>query len=134
MFDKATGVAVMEGNRVLLGLRTDGQGWSLAGGKMEDHETIEACAKRELFEEFGIKADALEYIGQVTATAYVKGKKQRVKPHIFICRSFNGDVILNPREMESAQWFPIEDLETMQNIFPPSAAAIQLIKEHFITP
>ncbi|WZL74114.1 NUDIX domain-containing protein [Clostridiaceae bacterium 35-E11] len=130
MFDKATGVAVIQGHRLLFGLRTDGQGWSLAGGKLEDGESKEECAKRELFEEFGITAHSLTYIGQVSATAYIKGKNQKVKPHIFACASFSGDVDINPKEMKSFRWFSMEDIETMENVFPPSAAAIPLIKKY----
>ncbi len=61
----STGIAVIQDNKLLLGYRTDGQGWSLAGGKQEGSESLEECALRELYEEFGLKSDSLEYLGQV---------------------------------------------------------------------
>lgn len=39
IYDKGTGVALInKKNEVLLGLRSDGQGWGLAGGKIENNE------------------------------------------------------------------------------------------------
>ncbi len=40
----STGIAVIQDNKLLLGYRTDGQGWSLAGGKQEGSESLEECA------------------------------------------------------------------------------------------
>jgi 8-oxo-dGTP pyrophosphatase MutT (NUDIX family) len=46
---------------VLLGRRTDaGKLWALPGGKIERGETEEAAAVRELYEETGIIAEALD--------------------------------------------------------------------------
>ena len=39
IYDKGTGVALVnKKNEVLLGLRSDNQGWGLAGGKIENNE------------------------------------------------------------------------------------------------
>jgi len=53
------GVLVIDGGRLLLGLRRGSHGsgtWALPGGWLEDGETFEACALRELEEETGIGA------------------------------------------------------------------------------
>ena len=36
--------------------------WSLPGGSKEEHESFEECAKRELYEETALVANALEHI------------------------------------------------------------------------
>lgn len=54
---KAAGILFANGDRVLLLHRTDGQGWAFPGGGIEDGENAEAAARRELFEETGIKHD-----------------------------------------------------------------------------
>lgn len=45
------GVLFISGNLVLLMHRKDGQGWAFPGGTVEDNETPEAAARREVFEE-----------------------------------------------------------------------------------
>jgi 8-oxo-dGTP pyrophosphatase MutT (NUDIX family) len=42
--------------RVLFCRRTDGEGWAFPGGVKKDHETIEQCAIREVWEETGYRS------------------------------------------------------------------------------
>lgn len=44
------------GGRLLLGHRRDGSGWTLAGGHVEDDECPDCAARRELWEEAGLRA------------------------------------------------------------------------------
>ena len=40
--------------------------WNAVGGHVEEGETVEACAKREIFEESGIRVDKVELISTFT--------------------------------------------------------------------
>ena len=50
-------VAVLNGNKILMGKRKDNQKWTTPGGHMDPGETPVQGAVRELFEESGIKAN-----------------------------------------------------------------------------
>lgn len=55
-------IAVLNDGKILLGKRRDTGKFTLPGGGMEKNETPEECAKRELWEESGIKAERLTHI------------------------------------------------------------------------
>ena len=58
-------IAIFRANRVLLVQRAKGpfEGlWSLPGGSQEAGETMEIAARRELFEETGLKAGDLTFV------------------------------------------------------------------------
>jgi 8-oxo-dGTP pyrophosphatase MutT (NUDIX family) len=50
--------------KLLFGLRTDAQKWTLPGGHANDGEAPEACAERELYEEAGLKPKMLLPVGE----------------------------------------------------------------------
>ncbi len=59
------GVVVTRGNRLLLGRRKGAHGagaWALPGGHLEFGESIEACARREVFEETGLRIDGIRHV------------------------------------------------------------------------
>ena len=123
----STGIAVIKNKKVLLGNRKDGQGWSLAGGKQEKNETLEECAYRELEEEFGLRANHLEYVGKVFSEALVKGIVRKVAPSIYICHEFEGEIKLQESEMLSYQWMDLKETLKIENLFLPSKEAIKII-------
>ena len=51
-----------EKNEVLLQLRSDNGKWGHPGGFMEFGETVEDTARREVFEETGLKLGKLEFL------------------------------------------------------------------------
>lgn len=125
----STGIAVIQDNKLLLGYRTDGQGWSLAGGKQEHNESLEECAHRELFEEFGITSNKLEYLGQIKSKAYIGNKKQVVEPHIYICHDFSGQVKVDRREILNYMWVNLRMGANIPKLFPPTEEAIHLLMD-----
>ncbi len=80
--------------------------WIGIGGKFEEGESPEECAKREIFEETGLKVHNLEYRGIVTfdcppyPTDYM---------HLFTSNSFSGKLL----ECDEGvlEWIKKEDLK-----------------------
>ncbi len=62
MISESSTIAVLNDGKLLLGRRRDNGKYTLPGGGMEEGETPEECAKRELFEEAGIEAHKLTHI------------------------------------------------------------------------
>ena len=122
-----TGIAVIQDNKLLLGYRTDCQGWSLAGGKQKKNESLEECASRELFEEFNITSNQLEYLGQVKSKAIVNKKSQEVQPHIYICKDFSGEVKVDRDEILNYMWVNLRMGANIPKLYPPTEEAIHLL-------
>lgn len=94
---------------MLLGMKKRGFGagkWNGFGGKVEPHETIEAAAKREIFEEIGIETKSLHKMGMLDF--FYPHQRNADEVHIFKTDSFTGE----PRETEEMkpQWFGIEEI------------------------
>ena len=60
--DAASCVAVMCGSELLMGKRRDSGKWTCPGGHLDQGESAEAGALRELFEETGIKAPEVRFL------------------------------------------------------------------------
>lgn len=57
------------------------------GGKLEEKESPIDCAKREIFEETGLIAQALDYRAVIT---FVSDKYPTEQMHLFTCKDFTG--------------------------------------------
>lgn len=114
VYDKATGEA-------LLIERKDGK-VAFPGGFLGHGETLEQCAKRELFEETGftippeLKADFV-----LTADAPYRDNRARIISlvHFYFCDSTitqNSDIRAGD-DAETAFWYPIKEISMFQNWF-----------------
>jgi 8-oxo-dGTP diphosphatase/2-hydroxy-dATP diphosphatase len=102
-------VMIQDGPRMLLGKKKRGLGasrWNGFGGKVEDGESVEDGARRELFEECGIKVSNIYKIG-VNNFSWV-GKDGELEVHVFKAN----DVLGNPIETDemSPQWFFVDEI------------------------
>lgn len=125
------GVAIMNGSKVLLGERSDGQGWCMAGGKLEKGELPSEAAKRELTEEFGLIAEKVDLLGVIESQAKVKGVLRNVRSYIFATSTYTGNI----RPCDEILDFKWEDVLTMnfedKSLFLPTQKAIKLVREFF---
>jgi len=99
----------MDRDRVLLGLKKRGFGqgkWNGFGGKVEAGETVAQAATRELYEEAGIMARAVEKRGVMDFTFEVAVAPFAI--HVFAVNSFAGE----PRETGEMQpqWFALSEI------------------------
>ncbi len=125
------GVMILKNNHILLGLRNsnkekasselNGEGtWTMPGGKVEFHETLEEAAKRELEEETSLKTQSLKVI---SITDDFTSEKHYVTIG-FLTTDFLGE----PKTMEKEEilkweWFDIHDLPN--NMYLPSKKIVE---------
>ena len=111
-FDPAQG----KSSKVLLGMKKRGFGagkWNGFGGKINEGETIEDAAKRELSEETGLLANKLYKVGILDFSWQDKPLDSRGEPeilevHIFKTDKFEGKPI-ESEEMRPV-WFHVDDI------------------------
>lgn len=95
--------------KILLGMKKRGHGagkWNGFGGKVEEGETIEEAAVREIKEESGIKVREINKLG-VIEFIYQDGSGN-MEVHIFHAKEFRG----SPAESEEMRpkWFDINEI------------------------
>jgi NAD+ diphosphatase len=111
------------GTRVLLGKRANWpvNRYSLLAGFVEPGESLEQCAAREVLEEVGVVVDELRYTGSQSwpfPSQLMLG---------FTARYASGDVVVDLEELESADWFELDNLPALP---PPLSIARQILEGH----
>ena len=100
--------------RALLEKRHDNGCWCYAGGAVEPDEYVEDAARRELFEETGIKADQLEIYDVFTPPTsqikYPKGDEESYVEIVYTCRDWHGELRPQPGEVDELRWFAADAL------------------------
>jgi len=135
------GVMLLRDGKVLLGKRHEdpekadsqlnGAGkWTMPGGKLDFGERFEDGAKRELFEETGIKAKKIEVIcvnQDIIETAHFITIGT-------LCEKFTGEPnVMEPDEITEWNWFDLNNLPTP--LYFPSAKVLENYKqERFYIP
>jgi len=127
---------VIKDKKILLGMKKRGFGvgrWNGFGGKIEDGETIEQAAHRELEEEIGIKASEMTKVGIIDFS--FENDPKLLEVHIFKVTEYEG----NPVESEEMkpEWFAFNDVPFYQmwsdDIFWfPYLLNDKLFKGHFL--
>jgi 8-oxo-dGTP pyrophosphatase MutT (NUDIX family) len=101
---------VLDGERVLLSVRSDLHGWELPGGNPGVSEPDEAAMRREIFEETGIEVAVERRVGDYVRTGF--------RPHtarVFLCR-VTGGALRPSAETPKVRWFPIGQIP--DTLFP----------------
>ena len=102
---------VIKGGKVLLGKRRGSHGagsWGTPGGHLEYGETVEGCAKRELFEETGLIAKSMT-CGPYTNDIFTPSGKHYITLFVFVT-DFEGTLTCcEPKKCEGWKWFMVEE-------------------------
>lgn len=103
----------IEGNEieVVLASRRTRRGqlaWGLAKGGIEDGETREQAAVREVREETGLTANIEADLGDTRYMYVWEDVRIRKTVHFFLMRHTGGDVDDRDDEMEEIRWFLLE--------------------------
>lgn len=101
------------GHAVLIG-RLDRHGkllWSLPKGHIEDGETIEQTAIREVKEETGITARVLESLGTIDYWFVAERRRVHKTVHHFLLEAVGGELSDEDVEVTEVAWVPIAELE-----------------------
>lgn len=101
-------------NAALIG-RLDRHGrllWSLPKGHIEDGETVEQTAVREVKEETGISAQVLQPLGTIDYWFVAERRRVHKTVHHFILESTGGELSDEDVEVTEVAWVPLADLET----------------------
>ena len=106
------GVIVIKENKVLLGKRrgVHGEGsWSFPGGHLEFNEELEDCAKREVFEETGLK---IKNIRQATFTNDIFKEEGKHYITLFLISEHESGEpkVMEPEKCEKWEWFEWNNL------------------------
>jgi 8-oxo-dGTP pyrophosphatase MutT (NUDIX family) len=96
--------------------------WDLPKGKLDDGETMEACAQREVIEETGLKEVSLEKLLLVTWHTYDDSGKHILKEtHWYTMRAVGEQALLPQQEEQITElkWVGKKELPAMlENTFP----------------
>ena len=100
-----------DGIEIVLASRRTRRGelaWGLAKGGIEDDESVEDAAVREVREETGLIAEIEASLGETRYFYVWENVRIRKTVHFFLMRHTGGDVDDRDDEMEEIRWFPLE--------------------------
>jgi 8-oxo-dGTP pyrophosphatase MutT (NUDIX family) len=82
--------------------------WGLAKGGIEDGESREEAAVREVREETGLIAEIEADLGDTKYMYVWEDVRIRKTVHFFLMRCVGGDIDDRDDEMEEIRWFPLD--------------------------
>jgi len=131
IIEAAGGMIFNDENKLLLIFRKGM--WDMPKGKLDEGESIEECALREVTEETGLFTLTIEHKLQITYHTYFIGKHLILKPSHWFKMRFTGDEKLTPQSEEDIteiRW--VTEEEAMQLIPIMYATVEEMIKSYFL--
>ncbi|WP_409298932.1 NUDIX hydrolase [Peribacillus sp. SCS-26] len=103
-----------EKDRLLLQKRSDNGQWGLPGGFLELDEDLQTAARREVFEETGLKVNGLELFGIYSGPRFNKtfanGNQVSLVQILFVSRSYTGSVLEQNEESIENKFYSLKNL------------------------
>jgi 8-oxo-dGTP pyrophosphatase MutT (NUDIX family) len=102
------------GANVEIALIRTGKRWGLPKGHVEEGESLQQAACREVFEETGLQGEVIEKLGDISYR-YTNKRAAREpvrvfkRVHFYLLRWTLGEVHGHDYEVDEARWFPIAD-------------------------
>ena len=121
------GVVFVRGGSVFLAKRRGAHGadtWASAGGHLESGETLEDCARREAWEELGLRVGDVRYLCLNNIIAYGKH---------YVDVEFAGDIgdqeptLVEPDRFAESGWFDLDHLETISKVPCSLVGAVRMV-------
>lgn len=102
---------LMQEDQVLLAMKKRGFGegkWNGVGGKVEEHESVEAAMIREAQEEINVTPSTYKKVAELTFEEMHIGTRKHMYVTVFTCTAWKDD----PTESEemAPRWFKKDDL------------------------
>lgn len=138
LFQTKIGIGVIiknQKNQILLIQRKGAHGageWAFPGGKLDFGEKIIDCAKREVFEEIGLKLDKIKIITVNEDFEYIKSHNTHWIT--IACQTqISGQIptIKEPEKVSQIKWFGLDKLPTP--IFPPTNRSLNCLIQNRIS-
>jgi 8-oxo-dGTP pyrophosphatase MutT (NUDIX family) len=107
----AGGVVLREGETgtevVICGRSSDGV-WGLPKGTLDEGESLEQAAVREVIEETGLKVEIVRKVGVVEYWFAREGVRYHKWVHHYLMRATGGDTAHHDSEHDRVEWLPVE--------------------------
>lgn len=84
--------------------------WSLPKGHIEEGETPEEAAIREVAEETGIQSEVAKSLGVIDFWFMASGKRIHKTVHHFLFKEVGGHLSPQVSEVDEVRWFPLEEI------------------------